>query len=88
MAPRDKWIAPSFSRGEVDRAGSLLSRNGVAADALAVGHALDVINNWRSSHSFPLNSFQSDSLESLRRAYPNYFLDTRTFVEEMNGLLS
>ena len=30
----------------------------------------------------------SDSLESLRRAYPNYFLDTRTFVEEMNSLLA
>ena len=29
----------------------------------------------------------SDSLESLRRAFPNYFLDTRTFVEEMERLL-
>ena len=30
----------------------------------------------------------SDSLESLRRAFPNYFLDTRTFVEEMERLLA
>jgi hypothetical protein len=30
----------------------------------------------------------SDSLESLRRAFPNYFLDTRTFVEEMDRLLA
>ena len=30
----------------------------------------------------------SDSLESLRRAFPNYFLDTRTFVEEMDRLLT
>lgn len=29
----------------------------------------------------------SDSLDSLRRAFPNYFLDTRTFVEEMDRLL-
>ena len=49
---------PAFSRGEVDRAGRLLARNGVAADPLVIGHALDVINNWRSSHSFPLNTFQ------------------------------
>ncbi len=49
---------PAFTRGEVDRAGRLLAQNGVAADPLVVGHALDVINNWRSSHSFPLNTLQ------------------------------
>ena len=52
------WAVPAFTRGEVDRAGRLLARNGVAADPLVIGHALDVINNWRSSHSFPLNTFQ------------------------------
>ena len=51
------WAVPAFTRGEVDRAGRLLAQNGVA-DPLAIGHALDVINNWRSSHSFPLNTFQ------------------------------
>ncbi len=30
----------------------------------------------------------SDSLESLRRAFPNYYLDTETFVREMDLLLS
>ena len=58
MTPRAKWLEPQFTRGEVDRAGRLLVQNGVAADALAVGHALDVMNNWRSSHGFPLNTFQ------------------------------
>lgn len=51
------WAVPAFTRSEVDRAGRLLAQNGVA-DPLAIGHALDVINNWRSSHSFPLNTFQ------------------------------
>ena len=55
---RSQWAAPSFSRAEVDRAGRLLAQNGVAADPLVIGHALDVINNWRSSHSFPLNTLQ------------------------------
>ena len=58
MMSSSKWIAPSCTRGEVDRAGGLLVRNGVAPDVLVVGQALDVINNWRSSHSFPLNTFQ------------------------------
>ena len=52
------WAVPAFTRGEVDRAGRLLAQNGVAADPLVIGHALDLINNWRSSHSFPLNTFQ------------------------------
>lgn len=58
MTPSAKWLEPQFTRREVDRAGRLLVQNGVANDALAVGHALDVMNNWRSSHSFPLNTFQ------------------------------
>lgn len=57
MMAGSKWIAPRFSRGEVDRAGGLLVRSGVV-DALAVGRALDVINNWRSSHGYPLHAFQ------------------------------
>ncbi len=30
----------------------------------------------------------ADSLQSLRRAYPNYFLDTRVFVEEIGRLIA
>lgn len=57
-ATSSQWPAPGFTRGEVDRAGRLLAGNGVGADALLIGHALDVISNWRSAHGFPLNTFQ------------------------------
>ena len=57
MTPTE-WAAPSHPRGAVNRAGQLLAQNGVAADPLVIGHALDVVNDWRSSHSFPLNTFQ------------------------------
>ena len=40
----------------MDRAGALLAQN--APNPLLIGQALDVIDNWRSSHSFPLNTFQ------------------------------
>ena len=52
-----KWAAPSCARGEVDRAGRLLAQD-AAADPLVIGRALDAVNDWRSSHSFPLNTFQ------------------------------
>ena len=57
MTPTE-WAAPSYPRGAVNRAGRLLAQNGIVADPLVIGHALDVVNDWRSSHSFPLNTFQ------------------------------
>lgn len=57
MTP-SKWAVPSVTRGEVDRAGRLLARNGGLTNVLLIGRALDVVNHWRSAHSFPLNSFQ------------------------------
>ena len=53
---QSQWVAPSFTKGAVDRAGALLAQN--PPDPLLIGQALDVIDNWRSSHSFPLNTFQ------------------------------
>ena len=57
MTPTE-WAAPSYPKGAVNRAGRLLAQNGIVADPLVIGHALDVVNDWRSSHSFPLNTFQ------------------------------
>lgn len=49
---RSSWAHPEHSKSRVDKAGrALVAGNPSDED-------LDVINNWRSSHSFPLNSFQ------------------------------
>lgn len=59
------WVAPKYSKGQVDRAGDLIaSRNFDDFDALF--ESLDILNNWRSAHSFPLNTFQ---MWLRRRAY-------------------
>lgn len=50
------WAEPVYTKGEVDRAGRALVAG--AADPDAYARALIVLNNWRSSHSFPLNTFQ------------------------------
>lgn len=44
---------PKYSRGAVDRAGDVL-RQGKDADPADRDHALDVMSNWRGSHSKPL----------------------------------
>lgn len=53
------WVKPEHSRNQVDRAGDAARH--VAADGRTrdadIGY-LDIIANWRASHSYPLNTFQ------------------------------
>src|SRR6516225_7416782 len=67
------WAVPKFSKQKVNQAGEILvreepdfsdlaadERHGAEYDSLIEYlDALDVINNWRSSHNFPLNTFQN-----------------------------
>lgn len=50
------WAEPKYSRTETDAAGDAL----IASKNLdeAQDETLAIINNWRSSHAFPLNTFQ------------------------------
>jgi hypothetical protein len=58
------WTTPLYSRDEVDVAGrALVTPNGFDASELA----LAVINNWRGSHAFPLNTFQATLRTKARR---------------------
>lgn len=50
------WAVPLYSKSQVDAAGASLVDPDVSSERL--DEALDIVNNWRSSHSFPLNTFQ------------------------------
>ena len=50
------WTIPRFSRQRVNAAGVALVAPVCTPDQRE--HAIDIINNWRSSHAFPLNTFQ------------------------------
>ena len=62
-----EWAKPEHSRNQVDRAGMAILRP-VNADTLDdyVG-AVQVINNWRSAHSYPLNCFQTNLRQRARK---------------------
>jgi len=50
------YPVPDYSRREVNRAGEVfLNPNSTDSER---DYALTVINNWRTSHNFPLNTFQ------------------------------
>lgn len=55
---RVAWTEPAYSRSAVNRAGQTYVANDVSLEDREL--ALAVINNWRSSHSFPLNTLQNN----------------------------
>jgi hypothetical protein len=50
------WAAPAYSKTRVDLAGRELLDHQISREDREL--ALAVINNWRSSHAFPLNTLQ------------------------------
>jgi len=73
--PSMPWAKPEYKRSQVDAAGSVL----VAPDPdwYRLGEALEIINNWRSSHSFPLNTFQVGLRRMARHADPECLVAQR-----------
>jgi hypothetical protein len=51
-----EWTIPRFARADVDRAGETLRSRRAPIDDMV--RAVEVLDNWRASHAFPLNSFQ------------------------------
>jgi hypothetical protein len=52
------WAVPAYSRRAVDGAGATYLAPLASREDREI--ALTIINNWRSSHSFPLNTFQNN----------------------------
>lgn len=52
------WAAPAYERKDVDAAGRKLAHLQFPVTSLEGLGALTVLNNWRSSHAYPLNTFQ------------------------------
>lgn len=51
------WPVPRFSKAQVNKAGQLLRAK--TDDPEESEWALDILNNWRSCHARPMNTFQS-----------------------------
>lgn len=58
------FVTPVYSRGEVRRAGEVL-RLGPTSEKQLRG-ALAILNNWRASHLYPINTFQATLRKKLK----------------------
>lgn len=76
------WTVPEYSHAEVDAAGrdlvDMWFRPVVQEKELdRLGEAWGILNNWRSAHSFPLNTFQTTLRTKARKAFPNVIVAQR-----------
>ncbi len=53
------WIKPLHGKGRIDWAGEILAEDSTSPDnRINVDGAIDIVNNWRSIHSYPLHSMK------------------------------
>lgn len=58
------WAKPKFSKNKVNKAGNIMkASNSSLSDK---EWAEDVLTNWRASHSYPINTFQSTLRDKLK----------------------
>ncbi len=74
------WMVPAYKPHEIDAAGAALIKPSPTLAEL--DKALEVINNWRSSHSFPLNTLQVGLRRNARQ------IDTKAVVAQRLKRLS
>src|SRR6266446_242941 len=77
------WATPKYTKNQIDQAGvALVSEPPDEDDTFGIwfdayDDALVKINNWRSSHSFPLNTFQVGLRERGRQVTPHCLVAQR-----------
>ncbi|MDQ1629837.1 MAG: hypothetical protein QOI54_3581 [Actinomycetota bacterium] len=69
------WAAPLYSRNRVNEAGRAYVDPATSREDREL--ALAVINNWRSSHSYPLNTMQVGLRNKARKVDPNVLVAQR-----------
>ena len=69
------WASPIYSKKDVLDAGRVLVQ--VDCDEDKMLRALEIVNNWRSSHSFPLNTFQTNLRLTARNIDDNVIVAQR-----------
>lgn len=71
------YAKPSYSRNQVNLAGEFWARGNVAAGDLEMYATFDKINNWRSCHYYPINTFQMTLREKLKKIDPDAIVAQR-----------
>lgn len=69
------WVVPEKSRNQVNKAGQTLCTANPSSDEYK--QAMDILNNWRSSHAYPINTFQATLRQKVKRIDQNALVAQR-----------
>lgn len=69
------WVTPQVSRSQVDVAGTILANADFGHERFLA--SFDILNNWRSSHAFPLNTMQVNLRRRARGVYAHALIAQR-----------
>ena len=75
-----EWAVPQYTRSQVDWAGNMFSTPDPDYDFLFSDEwdqAIAILNNWRSAHSYPLNTFQVSLRGKARKVDANCIVAQR-----------
>lgn len=78
------WVTLEYSRSQVDAAGRALAAGEGTPEQVDL--ELDVLNNWRAAHSFPLNTIQIGLRRRAQRADPHALVAQR--LKRVSSILS
>lgn len=85
-----EWVRREYSKGDIDRAGAQLVPWWTYKELPPeeVGNAFLIVQNWRTSHAFPLNTFQNGLRKRAKRIRPDALVAQRLkrFSSLMNKL--
>jgi len=89
------WVHREYGKGQIDRAGQLLSSWWVGkvkeddSNRPALSEAYAIVENWRTSHGLPLNTFQAALRVRTKRVQQNVIVAQRLqrFASVMNKLV-
>ncbi|EKO76855.1 RelA/SpoT domain protein [Leptospira santarosai str. HAI134] len=70
-----KWTTVEYSKGKIDKAGEVLQR-GLFIDP-DYDEALEILNNFRTSHGYPINTFNATLRKKLNEMGKDYFVSQR-----------
>ncbi len=87
-----EWVQRDYGKGVIDRAGAHLIpwwRDRDVATDESIAQAFAIVENWRTSHAFPLNTFQIGLRNRARRVEDNPLVAQRLkrFPSVMNKLV-
>lgn len=74
------WAKPQYTKGQIDRAGEILSTENPLAEGIVEGEyfeAFDIVDHWRALHAYPLQTMKMSLKRRAQKVCPSAIIAQR-----------